>query len=256
MKLRKFPTLLSLCVLLPLGLPFPALAADVARPAALAQFDADVATCRRTIREACALVQELAPQKSPDAAKQAQALALVATARKQWAEVTARHAATPPAEYSTDTQFRARLGDIANSLEDMERALAAGQARRSLHACGFGCGLFVAMHEDNGLVYGLDRLFALRKTAKTAAAVFKTRGLPEAQRLVPVLLRQRDEVWLAPLPWPAGDARNSAYAAGLKTLSSSLDELATATIANDPAKAGAVLNGLVALINEPYGTAL
>lgn len=222
----------------------------------LTEFDADVAACRRTIREACAVVQELAPQKAPDPAKQAQALALIATARGQWNDVTSAHAGRPPAEYATDRQFRARFQDIGNALEDMERALAAGQARRSLHACGFGCGLFVAMHEDNGLAYGLDRLFALRKTAKTAATVLKTRGFAEAQRLVPALLRQRNEVWLAPLPWSAGGARNVAYTAALGELSAALDELGAAAAAGDEAAATRIIERLVPLINKPYGIAL
>lgn len=230
--------------------------AACAAPVTLAEFDADVAFCRRTIRQACAIVQELAPQATPDAVKQKDALALVATARDQWAKLAARHAANPPDEYRSDKAFAVRFADIGHALEDMESALADGQARRSMLACGFGCGLFVTLHEDNGLVYGLDRLFALRKTAKTAASVFKARGLDELRALVPTLLRQRDEVWMAPLPWPAGDARNDAYTAGLRELSAALDRLAAATADDETAEAGAILERIVPLINKPYGLAL
>lgn len=236
-----------------LGLFAPA---AFAASASLVAFDADVAVCRRTIREACALVQELVPQKVLDAAKRQAALDLIAKARGQWAQVSARHLMEPPEEYAKDKAFRARFGDIANSLEDMERALAAGEARRSLHACGFGCGLFVALHEDNGLVYGMDRLFALRKTAKSASAVFKSCGVAGMRAAVPTLLRQRDEVWLAPLPWPAGDRRNDDYTAGLQELSASLDRLAATAGADDVNAVGALLDGMVARINKPYGSAL
>jgi hypothetical protein len=66
-----------------------------------------------------------------------------------------------------DTQFKARLQDVANAAEDMEKALAAGQSRRSMHACEFGCGLFVTMHEENGLNYALDKLFHVRERRTT-----------------------------------------------------------------------------------------
>ena len=59
----------------------------------------------------------------------------------------------------------------------MEKALAAGDARRSLQSCSFGCGLFVAMHEQNGLNYALDKLYHLRADIKTTEAVMKTQGL-------------------------------------------------------------------------------
>ena len=222
----------------------------------LTNFDKDVAVCRRVIRDYCAIVQDMMKEKDLDTAKQQKGLNLLAEARKQWAEIQKTYAANPPAEYAADAQFKARLQDIANAAEDMEKALAAGHPRRSMLACGFGCGLFVTMHEENGLNYALDKLFHLRKTGKTATAVFKVQGIAAVRPLVPVLMRQRNEVLMAALPWPAGDARNAEYAAAVHELSLALDDLAFAVAANDSEKVGIILNKLTPMINKPYGMAL
>jgi len=239
-----------------LSLSFGAPAADRPAPPSLAAFDDEVGAFRRVVRQYCAIVQDMAKEKDLDAAKQAQGLTLLANARKQWAGIQKTYAGNPPAEYAADAQFKARLQDMSNALEDMEKALAAGQPRRSMLACGYGCGLFVTMHEENGLIYALDRLFHLRKTIKTAGSVFKVRGLDGVRPLLPALARQRDEVFLAPLPWPAGDGRNAEYAAAVRELSAELDDLAAAVISGDAAKAGDLLNGMTTLVNKPYGLAL
>jgi hypothetical protein len=235
---------------------FAARAGDNPAPPSLAAFDDQLRVFRRVVRQYCAIVQDMAKEKDLDAAKQGKGLTLLADARRQWADVQKAFAGNPPVEYAADVQFKARLWDISNALEDMEKSLAAGQPRRSMLACGYGCGLFVTMHEENGIVHALDRLFHLRKTIKTATAVYKVRGLDGVRPLLPALARLRDEVFLAPLPWPAGDGRNGEYAAALRELSAELDDLAAAVISGDAAKAGGLLNGLTALVNKPYGLAL
>ena len=225
-------------------------------PPSLAQFDEDVASCRRLIRQACAIVQDMAKEKELDVDKQEKGLSLLAEARKKWAELQKTYAACPPAEYAADAQFKARWKDVAQAFESMEQALAAGDPRRAMLVCGFGCGLFVTMHEENGLNYALDKLFHLRRTARTAATLFRAHGLEAVRPYLPVLLRQRDEVLLAPLPWPANDPRNDEYLAGLRELSMALDELALASAANNADGMDHILNNLVRLINKPYGSAL
>lgn len=225
-------------------------------PPSLAQFDEEVAQCRRLIRDYCALAQELAKMKELDIEKQGQALNILKAARERWQLVSERYADNPPTEYAGDALFKTRLRDFDNALDDMQRALAAGQARRSFLACGFACGQFVKMHEDNGLTYALDRLYHLRQTANTAAAVMKTQGLAPLCELLPTLLERRDRVLLTPVPWPAGDERNTAYLEAVRDLSRSVDELALAVAANDAEHAAAILQGLVALINKPYTLAL
>lgn len=225
-------------------------------PPTLATFDEDVAICRRIIRSCCAILQDMAKEKTVDVAKKEEGLRLLADARAKWAAIEATYADSPPAEYAADPLFRVRLQDIANAADDMERALSADQPRRSMLACGYACGLFVTMHEENGLEYALDKLFHLRKTAKTAQAAWKARGPEALQTLLPPLLRGRDEVVLAPLPWPEGDARNDAYLSGVRALSATLDELARAWRRGDQTQLGDILKTLVTVINVPYGAAL
>lgn len=225
-------------------------------PPTLAQFDEEVAQCRRLIRDYCALAQELAKTEDVDKAKQEKALEILNAARAKWQPVLNRYANNPPTEYAADTQFKARLKDFDNALDDMQRALAAGQARRSFLACGFACGQFVKMHEDNGLPYALDRLFHLRQAANTAGAAMKTRGLDAVGALLPTLMERRDRVLLVPVPWPAGDERNAPYLEAIQDLSRAVDELALAVSAGDANRAAAILQGLVARINKPYALAL
>lgn len=239
-----------------LSLSSAAPAGDQSAPQSLSAFDNEVGAARRVVRQYCAIVQDMAKERDLDAAKQSKGLSLLADARKQWTGIQKSYAGNPPVEYAADAQFKARLQDISNALEDMEKALAAGQPRRSMLACGYGCGLFVTMHEENGLVYALDRLFHLRKTIKTAGAAFKVRGLDGVRPLLPALARQRDEVFFAPLPWPADDARNGEYAAALRELSAALDNLAAAVVSGDATGAGDLLSGMTALVNKPYGLAL
>jgi uncharacterized protein YukE len=222
----------------------------------LAAFDDEVAACRRVIRQYCAIVQDMAKDATADAGKREMGLTLLSDARERWARIQKTYASNPPSAYAADAQFKARLQDISNALDDMNRALEAGNARRSMFACGYGCGLFVTMHEENGLVYALDRLFHLRKTIKTASSVYKVSGLGGIIPLMPALLRQRDEALLAPLPWPAGDGRNGAYAEAVHELSTALDELAVSAVSGDAARAGALLGGMTAAVNKPYGLAL
>jgi len=227
-----------------------------AAPPSLAAFDEDVAVCRRVVREYCAIVQKLATAQTVDKDQQAVGLRLLADARKQWAEIQAKYGENPPAEYAKDKTFKARLRDFANAMEDMERALAAGDARRSFQACGFGCGLFVSMHEQNGLNYALDKLFHLRADIKTTEAVMKTQGLAGVRQRMAALLQKRDAVLLAPPPFEVGNPKAEAYTAAVEDLSRALDRLALAVAAGDTKQVEEILANGLALVNKPYGIAL
>ena len=225
-------------------------------PPSLAAFDEDVAVCRRVVREYCAIVQKMAPLPTTDKAQQAEGLKLLADARRQWTEIQSKSAANPPPEYAKDKTFKARLRDFANALEDMEKALAAGDARRSFQACGFGCGLFVSMHEQNGLNYALNKLFHLRADLKTTEAAMKTQGLGAVRARLPALLQKRDAVLLAPPPFPPENAKAAAYASAVDELSRAMDRLALAVSAGDTKQAEEILANGLTLVNKPYGIAL
>ncbi len=148
------------------------------------------------------------------------------------------------------------MQDFSDALEDMENALAAGHPRRSFMACGYGCGLFVTMHEQNGLAYALDALYHLRKTAKTMAAAVKRGGVEKAREMAPDLMDQRNRVFLSPAPWPEADARSKPYTESIRELSREIDELAAAVAAADSNRISAVLKELLESLNRSYTLAL
>lgn len=254
--MRRIKIFISCIGVIMLLAPFVVFGQSNAQQPSLANFDEDVAMSRRLIRQYCAIVQTMVPEASVDPEKQKKALGFLKEGIEKWAAVQKNYSTNPPAVYAKDPQFKARLHDIANALEDMLRALEAGQPRRSLLACGFGCGLCVTMHEENGLNYGVDKLFHLRKTAKTAQALLKTGHWEELKALIPRFLQQRDMVLLAPLPWPDGDKRNDQYLEAVRDLSQTCYYLALAINQNDRKKAAELLGGIVPIINKPYGLAL
>ncbi len=222
----------------------------------LAVFDEEVAVCRRVVRQSCALLQEMISRPSMDQQKKDQVLKLLAEARKQWARIQSTYSHNPPQEYARDATFPHRLQDIANALEDMERAMINSDARRSFSACGYGCGLFVKMHIDNGLSYVLDTLFSLRQTAKTTEALMKTRGLESIRKMLLPLMEQRDRVLASGLPWPEPDERNQSYLEAVKEMSRTVDELSLAVSSGQQGDVTQIISNLLILINKAYGLAL
>ena len=251
----KTVVLLVLVVLGLVSLMSWSIAADK-EPLALAQFDEEAAQCRRLVRDYCAIVQQMATEPQLDKAEQEKGLALLGDAINKWKAIQQKYGDNPPKEYAADVTFKARLQDFANALEDMQKALAAGQARRSMMACGYGCGLFVSMHEDNGLTYALDSLFHLRKVMKTAGAVMKTRGLAGVQAILPSLTQKRDVVLLSPLPWAEDDQRLKPYQDALKQVSQAFDEWVLAVTSGNAAEAGKHHKRLMELVNNAYGLVL
>jgi hypothetical protein len=222
----------------------------------LAMFDEDVAQCRRVVREYCAIVRDMMKEKELDPVKQERGIALVQQARQRWIGVISKWGENPPAEYASDPVFRARLRDFANALEDMEGSLSSGDTRRSFMACGFGCGLFVAMHEQNGISYALDALFHLRKSVNTAGTIVKAQNLEKVRPLLIDVMRMRDRVLTAPAPWPRGDERLIPYYEAVRQLSRKLDEWVLAVDANDLQASLAAHSELFVQINKAYGLVL
>jgi hypothetical protein len=229
--------------------------APVDRPT-LTQFDSDVTRCRREMRTYCAITQDLMAAKELAPERQETAMKHLKEAQSQWAAIRAKYQSNPPMEYARDGRFKVRLTEIAEAMEDMAAHLEAGRARRSFQACGFGCGLFVSMHEENGLAYALDKLFHLRKTLKTAAAVNKSVGLDGVKSVLPDLMMQRNRALMAPCPCPDDAQRCQEYQAALKSLSARMDDLAVAVNRNDAETATRILDGLLDSCNNAYGLAL
>ena len=222
----------------------------------LAKFDKEVLRCRREMRQYCAIVQQLMTAGSADPEQAEKALRFLIAAKEQWQVIRKTYEVNPPVPYVADSKFKSRLADVADAFEDMESHLQAGRARRSFQACGFACGLFGAMHEENGLIYAVDRLFALRKTLKTLTALEKAEK-PEAVRSVlPDLLQHRNRALLAPCPSPEDLERCEQYRTAVKALSSALDDLAIAVARGDAKAIPSLLDHVAARLNTAYGIAL
>lgn len=226
-----------------------------ARPS-LEQFDQDMARSRREMRQYCGLVQLLMQQQTPAPRQQQEALTHLREARSLWKAVRSTYAVNPPAAYAADPRFGQRLADIEGAIEEMESHLAAGRFKESFRACGFGCGLFVQLHEENGLVYALDRLFHLRKVTKAAIAAGSTGGPAAVSPLLPDLLYYRNSVVLAPCPWPEDQAQCDAYRESVAPLSAFLDGLGQSVTAGDGEQTAKRLGALMAILNKAYGAAL
>lgn len=128
------------------------------RPA-LREFKEDVAAARRELRKSCVLVQKLMENKEPSTGKKEQALAFLMSSMEKWQRLHKKYKDNPPQEYTADTKFKIRLSDVTEALEDMAYYLEKGLYKRSFQSCGFACGLFVTMHEENNLAYALDGSF-------------------------------------------------------------------------------------------------
>jgi len=223
--------------------------------AELRSFDAAVAETRVEMRQYCSLVQQLMNEKKEDVVVQQSALRHIRKAQELWQSVQDQFQHTPPPEYARDVKFPGRLADIADAMKDMEIHLAAGNARKSFRMCGFGCGLFVALHEENGLVYAVDRLFHLRKTVKTAKAALQD----DAELTTDVtaeIVHQRDRVLLAPCPSPGDPEHCEKYRQTVKTLSGTLDDMALAAANGDRKTVADVLDTVLTGINRAYGLSI
>lgn len=230
--------------------------AQTATRPTLAQFDEHVVQARRVMRQYCGIAQTLAGSAEADPASQARALLLLRETRARWDEIMRIYARSPPAEYARDKDFSGRLHDIANAMADMERALEAGAARHSSRACGYACGLFVALHEDNGLEYPLDKLYHLRREIRTAQGLLAARGLDGVRTRLTRLLAARDAAMVASPSGGGQDPRGDQYESALRELSRSVDDVARAAAGGDADGTATSLANATRLANQAYGLAL
>ena len=217
-------------------------------------FDRDVAAMRREMKQFCAYAQQLAAPGANDETKRQAASKHLGDALDRWNSVVETYRNNPPAEYATDGQFKQRLEDVKVFLQDMNRHFAAGDMRHSFMTCGYICGLFVAMHEENGLNYALDRLFHLRKSVKTIMAVEKKIGATATvQQFGADLTRQQSMVVQAPNPFPSDDPRREKFQTSVQSISAILARMTTQSGSQE---SPSITADLMKAINTSYDMAL
>jgi len=253
--MRLSPLLLTTLLVAPL--PMLQAAAQTPERPSLVQCDEAVAQGRRVMREYCAVTQEtIAARQGDTPQQQGNALKALRETKARWSAIQKQYATRPPAEYARDKDFAGRLQDIADAMEDMERALVGGEARRSFRSCGYACGLFVAMHEDNGLEYPLDKLFHLRKELKGAQTLLAAKGVSAVRGRIGSLLAKRDAVLASSAHFASGGPGVTDYQHAVRELSRALDELALAAATEDTSRVEKALSQCSQLANKAYGLAL
>jgi len=222
--------------------------------ATLVSFDDSIRESRIEMRKYCAITQEL--MKNPDGEKMELALKHIRNARALWEKVQKDYQENPPLEYQKDSLFKSRLSEIHGKMQEMENELLKDSPQESFKACSYACGLFVKMHEENGLVYIVDRLYHLRKFTKTLKTAVASRGLPAAQEMLPALLYQRDRVLLTAYPDFYGLNKQEEFQSALKSMSALVDDVVISTVKTEHQELESALNELIFQINKAYALAL
>lgn len=226
------------------------------KSAALQDFDAMVRQSRLEMPKFCGLVQDLMKTPSGDKEKQAAALQHIQTVKSRWEAVQQKYQDKPPVEYQRDKDFKGRLAEIKSGMENMEARLQEGKFKESFQTCANTCGLFVKMHEDNHLVYALDKLYHLRKMTKMITRQSENKQASAVKQQIGKMLDLRNQIFLAPCPAPEDETRCKNYQQSLQTLSAQLDKLALVAAQNNVAAVKQNLNELVQLIQKTYMLAL
>ncbi len=223
----------------------------------LVSFDADVLQARRLMRRACGLAQQLAASAVPDTAKREEAIRLIGDMKRQWAGIQTEYSSAPPPAYAKDRSFASRLNSIDESMVQMIALLRADEPMKAAKtACGGACARFVAMHEENGLTYALDRIYHLRMRTRVAIAAGQIGGPDHLRDIMPDLLYLRDRVVLAPCPTMGDAARCTQYQAAVRDVSTTLDDLAGCIVRSDSERTLEILGELLAKVNHAYGLAM
>jgi|GEM_PF-686048 len=220
------------------------------------QFDEDVVHCRRELRASCNILQQMMAAQQPDTAKRDEALNHLKTAQSEWAAICAKYQDNAPQEYTRDPNWKGRLADITDAVDDMVAHLEAGRFKRAFQSCASACGLFVTMHEENNLTYALDRLFHLRKAIKTAQILDKTLGLQGLRDFLPDLLNLRNRALLVRCPYPDIPDRCKKYEETLLALSEQVDLLVRQVVKGESEEVNKSLSRLMELAQQAYGLAL
>jgi len=220
----------------------------------LNSFDDSVRESRLEMRKSCATIQEI--MRNPDSEKTESALKHIRNARALWENIQKEYQENPPMEYQKDSLFKSRLSEIRGKMQDMESELLKDSPQESFKACAYACGLFVKMHEENGLVYIADRLYHLRKFSKTMKAAVANRGLPAAREMLSELLHQRAWVLLTAQPDFIDPVKRQDFPSALKSMSALVDDVAITTVKKDLQGLESALNELISQINKAYALAL
>jgi len=135
----------------------------ISQPSAVTVFAEELSSLRKKIIAACAQFQAGRPRESRE-----QLLAEIDAIIAGWQAITAAYQGVPPSEYAHDPSWQGYFAEALDNFELMRAKAEQGNYKRATQFCGMNCGLFVTMNQVNGIDRFSDRMFLLRKQAKTA----------------------------------------------------------------------------------------
>lgn len=153
-------------------------AADAQPAARGATFQSQLSALRGKIITMCAQLQAGKPARNP-----AQLLAEIDAIIAGWKELTGTWKAAPPAEYANDPAWPGYFGEALDNFEIMRARVEQGNYKRAMQFCGMNCQLFVTMNLVSGVDKASDRMFTVRKNAKTMMEMVSAGNWKGAERL-------------------------------------------------------------------------
>lgn len=219
------------------------LIAQAVESSALSDFDSQILATRQHMRSYCGLIQQV--MKTNDEIAAEKAIKEIQQTGLLWEKLQKRYAKNPPPKYVADAQFAGRLKTFQTLFDAMADNVQAKNYPLAFHNCAYACGLFVKMHEENGLTYVSDRLFHLRKALKSAQALHSA-GHSLAGKISGIQ-QMRDRVYLAPPP-----ENDPTFRSALDQFSCNIDQLGQILLTNDKTSTDQRLNELVKQVNDIY----
>jgi len=214
-------------------------------------FDARVSAARRSMRASCTAVKKA--MKAPEekvAQLRASAVEDAKQAETAWQRIRDEFANTVPSGYAGDPMWKRRLEDIVLNMQKMRSSLENGELRAGFLACAHTCGMIGVMHQANGVRLPVDAMASLRKHVKVLEGLVTT-DEAAATRVVPEVLRLRDQVLLTPI---SDAASRQAYVKALPDLSAAVDVVAAAV--RGEGDLVSATHDLRALVESVYASAL
>jgi len=133
-----------------------------------ATFQGDLSALRKKIVPMCAQLMAGKPAQSQD-----RLLADIDTIVAGWKAMTEAYKTNPPVEYAKDPGWQGYFGEALDNFEIMRARTEQMNYKRAMQFCGMNCGVFVTMNQVNGVDKASDKMFMVRKNAKTMMDMIK-----------------------------------------------------------------------------------
>jgi len=144
------------------------IAADVQPVVKSSTFQSDLSSLRKKIVPMCAQLQANKP-----AVSQEKLLGDIDEIITGWKAMTDAYKTNPPAEYAKDPSWQSYFLEALDNFEIMRARTEQQNYKRAMQFCGMNCGVFVTMNQVNGVEKASDKMFMVRKNAKTMMDMIK-----------------------------------------------------------------------------------